>query len=76
MDGFYPHDSYSWYDLELSREAEAREHGFDNWEDYQMSKSDENPKAYISMLDDFNIIAKKIKIGLATGKMIVKNVLK
>ena len=27
----------------------------------KMSKSDENPKAYISMLDDMNVIAKKIK---------------
>jgi len=27
----------------------------------KMSKSDENPKAYISMLDDFNVISKKIK---------------
>jgi len=27
----------------------------------KMSKSDDNPKAYISMLDDFNIITKKIK---------------
>lgn len=27
----------------------------------KMSKSDENPRAYISMLDDFNSIAKKIK---------------
>jgi hypothetical protein len=41
MDGCYPHNAYALYDLELSREAEARDHGFDNWEDYQMSKSDE-----------------------------------
>ncbi len=27
----------------------------------KMSKSDDNPKAYISLLDDFNVIAKKIK---------------
>ena len=27
----------------------------------KMSKSDENPKAFISMMDDFNVIAKKIK---------------
>ena len=41
MDGYYPHESYTWYDLDLSRQAEAEEHGFDNWDDYQMSRSDE-----------------------------------
>ena len=34
----------------------------------KMSKSDENPKAYISMLDDFNVIAKKIKSAVTDSE--------
>lgn len=38
----------------------------------KMSKSDENPKAYISMLDDFNVIAKKIKSAVTDSEGIVE----
>ncbi len=38
----------------------------------KMSKSDENPKAYISMLDDFNIIAKKIKSAVTDSEGVVE----
>ena len=34
----------------------------------KMSKSDENPKSYISMLDDFNVIAKKIKSAVTDSE--------
>lgn len=34
----FPHDSYAWYDLDLSREAEARDNGFDSWDAYQKWK--------------------------------------
>lgn len=38
----------------------------------KMSKSDENPKSYISMLDDFNVIAKKIKSAVTDSEGIVE----
>lgn len=38
----------------------------------KMSKSDENPKAYISMLDDFNIISKKIKSAVTDSEGIIE----
>ena len=38
----------------------------------KMSKSDENPKAYISMLDDFNVIAKKIKSAVTDSEGVVE----
>lgn len=38
----------------------------------KMSKSDENPKAYISMLDDFSVIAKKIKSAVTDSEGIVE----
>lgn len=38
----------------------------------KMSKSDENEKAYISMLDDFNIIAKKIKSAVTDSEGIIE----
>ena len=38
----------------------------------KMSKSDENPKAYISMLDDFNVIAKKIKSAVTDSEGIIE----
>ena len=34
----------------------------------KMSKSDENPKAYISILDDFNVIANKIKSAVTDSE--------
>ncbi|MCX7714506.1 MAG: tryptophan--tRNA ligase [Clostridia bacterium] len=37
----------------------------------KMSKSDENPKAYISMMDDFDSIAKKIKSAVTDSEGIV-----
>lgn len=38
----------------------------------KMSKSDENPKAYISILDDFNVIAKKIKSAVTDSEGVVE----
>lgn len=38
----------------------------------KMSKSDENPKAYISLLDDFNVIAKKIKSAVTDSEGVVE----
>lgn len=38
----------------------------------KMSKSDENPKAYISMMDDFNVIAKKIKSAVTDSEGIIE----
>lgn len=38
----------------------------------KMSKSDENPKAYISILDDFNVIAKKIKSAVTDSEGVVQ----
>lgn len=38
----------------------------------KMSKSDENPKAYISMMDDMNVIAKKIKSAVTDSEGIVE----
>lgn len=38
----------------------------------KMSKSDENPKSYISMLDDFNVIAKKIKSAVTDSEGIIE----
>ncbi len=38
----------------------------------KMSKSDENPRAYISMLDDFNSIAKKIKSAVTDSEGIIE----
>ena len=38
----------------------------------KMSKSDENPKAYISMLDDFNAIAKKIKSAVTDSEGVIE----
>ncbi len=38
----------------------------------KMSKSDENPKAYISILDDFNIIAKKIKSAVTDSEGVIE----
>lgn len=38
----------------------------------KMSKSDENPKSYISMMDDFNVIAKKIKSAVTDSEGIVE----
>lgn len=38
----------------------------------KMSKSDENPKAYISMLDDMNVIAKKIKSAVTDSEGVVE----
>ena len=38
----------------------------------KMSKSDPNPKGYISMLDDFNIIAKKIKSAVTDSEGVVE----
>lgn len=38
----------------------------------KMSKSDENEKAYISMLDDFNIIAKKIKSAVTDSEGVIE----
>ena len=38
----------------------------------KMSKSDENPKAYISMLDDLNVIAKKIKSAVTDSEGVIE----
>lgn len=38
----------------------------------KMSKSDENPKAYISVLDDFNVMAKKIKSAVTDSEGIIE----
>ena len=38
----------------------------------KMSKSDENPKAYISVLDDFNIMAKKIKSAVTDSEGVIE----
>lgn len=38
----------------------------------KMSKSDENPKAYISLLDDFNIVAKKIKSAVTDSEGVIE----
>ena len=38
----------------------------------KMSKSDENPKAYVSMLDDFNVIAKKIKSAVTDSEGVIE----
>ena len=38
----------------------------------KMSKSDPNPKGYISMLDDFNVIAKKIKSSVTDSEGVVE----
>lgn len=38
----------------------------------KMSKSDPNPKAYISMMDDMNIIAKKIKSAVTDSEGIIE----
>lgn len=38
----------------------------------KMSKSDENPKAYISMLDDLNVISKKIKSAVTDSEGIIE----
>ena len=38
----------------------------------KMSKSDENTKAYISMLDDFNVIAKKIKSAVNDSEGVIE----
>ncbi len=38
----------------------------------KMSKSDPNPKGYISMLDDFNVIAKKIKSATTDSEGIIE----
>lgn len=37
-----------------------------------MSKSDPNPKAYISMLDDLNVIAKKIKSAVTDSEGVIE----
>ncbi len=38
----------------------------------KMSKSDENPKAFISMMDDFNVIAKKIKSAVTDSEGVIE----
>lgn len=38
----------------------------------KMSKSDANPKAYISMMDDMNIIAKKIKSAVTDSEGVIE----
>ena len=38
----------------------------------KMSKSDENPKAYISMLDELNVIAKKIKSAVTDSEGVIE----
>ncbi len=38
----------------------------------KMSKSDENPKSYISMLDDFKVIEKKIKSAVTDSEGVVE----
>lgn len=38
----------------------------------KMSKSDPNPKAYISMMDDLNVIAKKIKSAVTDSEGVIE----
>ena len=38
----------------------------------KMSKSDPNPKGYISMMDDFNVMAKKIKSAVTDSEGIIE----
>ncbi|MCH5210623.1 MAG: tryptophan--tRNA ligase [Oscillospiraceae bacterium] len=38
----------------------------------KMSKSDPNPKAYISMMDDMNVIAKKIKSSVTDSEGVIE----
>lgn len=38
----------------------------------KMSKSDENPKAYISLLDDFNVISNKIKSAVTDSEGVIE----
>ena len=38
----------------------------------KMSKSDSNPKAYISMMDDFNVISKKIKSAVTDSEGVIE----
>ena len=38
----------------------------------KMSKSDENPKSYISMMDDMNVIAKKIKSAVTDSEGVIE----
>lgn len=38
----------------------------------KMSKSDENPKAYISLLDDFSVMAKKIKSAVTDSEGVIE----
>ena len=38
----------------------------------KMSKSDENPKSYISMMDDMNIVAKKIKSAVTDSEGVIE----
>ena len=38
----------------------------------KMSKSDENPKAYISLLDDMNVIANKIKSAVTDSEGVIE----
>lgn len=38
----------------------------------KMSKSDPNPKAYISMMDDINVIAKKIKSAVTDSEGVIE----
>ena len=38
----------------------------------KMSKSDPNPKAFISMMDDFNVISKKIKSAVTDSEGIIE----
>ncbi len=38
----------------------------------KMSKSDENPKSYISILDDFDVMAKKIKSAVTDSEGIIE----
>lgn len=41
MYGCVPHNALYWYELELDREAEAQDNGFDSWEEYQASIQDD-----------------------------------
>lgn len=54
----YPYDALSWYELDLDREAEARDNGFDTWEDYQMSKSDDSYEKLVNEERLFNPYAR------------------
>ena len=38
----------------------------------KMSKSDPNPKGYVSMMDDFNVIAKKIKSAVTDSEGVIE----